>query len=103
MNVGGHTRKTGMKIRNGFVSNSSTTSFCVMGICGENKDNHLCSGNLLVSYGYPCGDTLYVGVPIEKMEEDETLGQFRERVKQIFLAKDMDCEPQLLTDGWYDG
>lgn len=96
-----------MKSRIGFVSNSSTTSFCVMGIYEQGMDDEdaeeFCSGNSLVTYSDYDMDGVYIGLPISKMEDEETLRQFRERVKKIFLDKDVVCIPDLIIKGWYDG
>lgn len=96
-----------MKIRTGFISNSSTTSFCIMGIYEQHMDrkdaSEFCGESLLVNYGYYGMDGQYIGVPIKTMKEDETLNQFRNRVKKIFLDKEVVCIPDLIVEGWYDG
>lgn len=100
-----------MKIRTGYVSNSSSSSFCIVGFVVE-KDKHfdvnvlseaekkelkrfcdeyddydvaecLCKNS---SLSVECGIDTYcnqylVGRPISSMHDDETLGKFK---KQIF-------------------
>ena len=90
-----------MKIRRGFVSNSSSTSFC---ICGMLYDSELPEEimNLIESYNslkseldpristYHDNDTkeTYVGIDIENMENWESRREFVERcliiLKRVF-------------------
>lgn len=89
-----------MKIRNGFVSNSSSTSFALYGAyisdeeveaAGEKRGldiDDMCNCEILealledtgLSYATPNGDYL-VGVDFEDMRDDETKAQFRERIQ----------------------
>jgi hypothetical protein len=100
-----------MKIRNGFVSNSSSTSFCLLGLClGKNarkkaqeiiKDTQLrmerdCGG----------GDYIYVGMPPEAMKDEETLKEFKDRILKQICDKDpsfVNTKLEWITDGGYDG
>lgn len=90
-----------MKIRVGFVSNSSSSSFCFKGICIVNSvikfedDDEDCdigaaledviekTGCDFLTYdlgGDECG-CLYIGVDYEDIGEDETGREFTERVQ----------------------
>lgn len=101
-----------MKIRIGFISNSSSTSFCILGIyIGDNKEEEgliLTKNNELhIKYGCMEGDdSIYVGLPPDTMKEDETLCQFRERVVNQLKEKDSkykNVKLNWITDGGYNG
>lgn len=111
-----------MKIRLGFVSNSSSTSFCICGISVYGKEakdlfkiedidelwNLQCedSDGKNVVECYSQDDCLYyIGVDIDHMKEDETKAQFKERVRGYLykLTGKEDIKCGFLTDGWYDG
>lgn len=87
-----------MKIRTGFVSNSSSSSFCIVGVIA-NKTNfsipetegildflegqiNLYENNLTVKYGIDnyC-DNILVGTPITEIDENKTIAEFK---KEIF-------------------
>ena len=70
-----------MKIRTGFVSNSSSSSFCLCGITVE-KEPTIQSSSILqcesgISEYY---DEYVVGVDVCRMKDDETLLQFKTRI-----------------------
>jgi hypothetical protein len=102
-----------MKTRNGFVSNSSSSSFVIYGKTFEREDledaiielknlptNHFTDNDgeddyyelldELLSEEFTWhidsndDDTTYVGIDLTEIEEDETLRQFKERVKDTF-------------------
>ena len=97
-----------MKIRTGFVSNSSSTSFCIMGVfvgeCEGEKAEELTKGNeLQVEYGCCEGDdSVYVGLPPEKMKDDETLLQFKTRIADQLEGYEI-TDLDWITDGGYNG
>ena len=96
-----------MKRRIGFVSNSSSTSFCIVGAYFENEileklgedvpdylDDHTDQGN----YGR------IIGLSIEKMKDNMKLSEFKEEVKK--RLNKFGLEPKNINihiDGWYDG
>lgn len=106
-----------MKIRNGFVSNSSSTSFCICGMVYEGKlpediEDLIKSHNNLKSeldpsistYYDPNCEDVYVGIDIENMESFETRSEFEQRCKRIL----QNVFPELKGvyfhyDGWYNG
>lgn len=95
-----------MKFRTGFVSNSSSTSFCILGItlpvvdendweCYTNGDvseyndyydyvNDIIyeHSKILTSYyNREYEETIYIGTPFSEMVDTETLAEFKMRVK----------------------
>ncbi len=101
-----------MKVRTGFVSNSSSSSFCICGIYLEDKENQeelyekAEKNGLYASYGpnSDYSDGFYVGLEIGNMKPDETRTQFEQRatekIKEV-LGEDAKCS--FITEGWYDG
>jgi hypothetical protein len=107
-----------MKVRHGFVSNSSTTSFCIVGISypypivvnlqdeeyEEDEFPHVKGLEQHRHYDGCCG---YIGVDIDKMQDDETLLQFKqkalEKLHQIPHFKNVKIEEvSILSDAWSD-
>jgi hypothetical protein len=100
-----------MKIRNGFVSNSSSSSFCIMGIritselyykIGKERK----PTTLDTETGISHDDVYYIGYNPDKMGEDETLGQFKDRIVTEAARIGISIEKKDLTwitDGGYNG
>lgn len=110
-----------MKIRNGFVSNSSSSSFCIYGIYIKEKDILTCEelhkkglidtvnendedfdaiDSALTKIGlsthltpWSCDEeSVYIGVSWQTVKDDETGAQFKERVEH--LVKQVVKKPQ---------
>lgn len=104
-----------MKIRSGFVSNSSSSSFCILGVEVDSdtfekvdaipyneRTTETLNGETSISYE----GQYYVGYDPGKMKEDETLSQFKDRIVDaaskvgITIKKE---EISWITDGGYNG
>ena len=96
-----------MKVRSGFVSNSSTTSFAIVGTLIDrdqlDKVYDLDEKFPEISYYYNDYSDVYVGLSMHKMGLDETLREFMHRSREIIQTVFPDEEVGILTDGWYDG
>lgn len=110
-----------MKIRRGFVSNSSTSSFLIYGICveegeekgliGETEDffesfEKILEGtNLEWHAPEECG--IFIGLSWDGVKDDETGKQFKERVRgeleKVFGKKIKDFELGTHSYAWREG
>lgn len=112
-----------MKIRNGFVSNSSSSSFCIFGATFKpeelqkafnvSDDDADCVdyGDFLPGFSCRCpysvydgGGEYYVGIPWRSIKDDETGLQFKQRIQSELskvFAKEVKCST--LEVAWYDG
>ena len=104
-----------MKIRHGFVSNSSTTSFCIYGVYVDAFDfedegqempslEYMANKLGLFSIEIPDGNDWYIGREWASIKDDETGRQFKEdtqkKIDQLPI-KNKQCET--FNEGWYDG
>lgn len=100
-----------MKVRKGFVSNSSSSSFCVVGKQYNEEDYEKIFNDLdwespihgvrITEY-----DPYTVGLDINKMKDEETLAEFKKRAYEEIHKIDKDIkleEISIHVDGGYDG
>lgn len=118
-----------MKIRNGFVSNSSSSSFCIYGISIEEEDLKKLAEKLSVSVDEDYIDTyslekklvekeytvtiqdmmgeyFYIGRSYSSIKDDETGQQFKETIEKEITellgeAKEIKCGT--CEQAWYNG
>lgn len=101
-----------MKTRNCFVSNSSTTSFCIFGTT-VSQDEY--EGNLynrareigLYTNSPPYSDETYVGRELSAMKDEETLKQFKDRtivdICTLLGKSDSELSFSICEHAYYDG
>jgi len=114
-----------MKMRNGFVSNSSSTSFCIFGLYIEDTEfkelrkllgldkncdmydigNEFENRFEFSAYYIPDGYGFYVGRELEDIKDNQTMGEFKESIKKTFSdLYGKDCNAcSIHSDSWYDG
>jgi hypothetical protein len=113
-----------MKIRSGFVSNSSSTSFCIYGICLNKNEIEKFKPDGVDSYDWQdqfelelskigldshtgdpnWDDSLYIGKGWTSMGEDQTKRQFKEDIENKIKQKFGDeVKFGTFERSWYDG
>lgn len=100
-----------MKVRKGFVSNSSSSSFCVVGKQYNEEDYEKIFNDLdweSPIYGVRITeyDPYTVGLDINKMKDEETLAEFKKRAYEEIHKIDKDIkleEISIHVNGGYDG
>lgn len=99
-----------MKIRLGFVSNSSSSSFCILGcICSQDEFSELeeLIGSHRLSYAYGIEeyyDQVAIGLGPDDMKDEETLSQFKKRIRTLLDQAGLENQPiEWRIDGGYNG
>ena len=97
-----------MKIRMGFVSNSSTSSFLIYGtddISSEEYDLISDKYYKEIDYYCPYGNHYYIGYSWDSIKDDETGKQFKDRVEskiKELLGRD-NMSFGTYEEAWQDG
>jgi len=94
-----------MKIRTGFVSNSSSSSFCIFGVYENLTEDMI---DALEDAGFSVYDPFdssekYAGMDCHKMEMDETRRQFEDRVTKKLEELGYTGPFSNYQEGWYNG
>ena len=96
-----------MKFRRGFVSNSSTTSFCIYGAeISQEKEGEIYGNKtgLKTFYGDPNYDRLiYAGIEWCDIGLDETSHEFIDRVEELLSRFLEDPKCRTIQESYYDG
>ena len=109
-----------MKIRSGFVSNSSSSSFCIYGICSSDTelperfgsdyigwDRAINELNLIdkrFGHHFMSPDTHFIGISFSAIKDSETGKQFKDDVTAAIvsvLGKPVNCK--IHETAWYYG
>ena len=99
-----------MKIRTGFVSNSSSSSFCIYGTYIQNKnyDDIEQIMNDTKGFSWSCGgeysEGIYVGRTFTSIGDNETGSEFKKTTEETLKKKFGDnIECSTIEQSWYNG
>ena len=114
-----------MKVKLDFITNSSTTCFVVFGTefniktdmpqdFKDKVEEDIYGGMEELIHGsdlsYTSGpdyndeDNIMIGIPITSMNDDETLKEFKRRVRlEILECCGIQCSPSYIEEAWRDG
>lgn len=97
-----------MKIRTGFVSNSSSSSFCLYGVYLGEENDELREKAEKAGLEYRWGgqtEEYCMGKAWNSIGENQTGGQFKEeiktKIKELLNKDDVKCAT--LEESWYNG
>lgn len=96
-----------MKIRQGFVSNSSTTSFLIYGVSVDDAElvDKAWDVEGIEGYGNPYDSGGWIGASWCQVRDDETGAQFKARV-EAKLFTELGIKPEqcdTIEQAWRDG
>ena len=95
-----------MKMRTGFVSNSSSSSFCILGVVRDSDFDE--PEGLWLSWGisnYGEEDSI-IGLEHNSIREDETISAAKDRIVKLFKEAGHEVKKEEIDwhiDGGYDG
>jgi uncharacterized UPF0160 family protein len=103
-----------MKIRSGFVSNSSSSSFCILGVeidqetydKLEREWKNLRESRVRTASAISGGDDLYVGISATSMKDDETPRHLKQELVDVLHEIGVDIQLENVDwheDGGYNG
>jgi len=104
-----------MKIRTGFVSNSSSSSFLIYGVFLESEQAERLQDKIDSLWKEKCGledhspeyaDGVYVGMSWDSIRDDETGAQFKARVETLLddkLESGIGAMATTHSEAWYNG
>jgi hypothetical protein len=100
-----------MKIRAGFISNSSSSSFCILGVVADHDLNSEIKWDLPKGFVYEYGisdyDGEFIGMNPESLDENMTIKQHKEYIaKTLSESYGVEVKSEEVSwhcDGGYDG
>lgn len=109
-----------MKIRNGFVSNSSSSSFCIYGVEFNDKQLDAMLEKLELEANWRKGDVIanaldldyergqydetYIGLSPYSIDKNKSLNEIEKEIQESFKkagVENVSCSFE--HDGWYEG
>ena len=103
-----------MKLRTGFVSNSSSSSFCILGVEIDSETMNKLEGaykeltgtRVRTHYSISHDDGKYVGISVTSMKDDETPRQVKRELVDALHKCGIDVgidKVEFIEDGGYNG
>lgn len=103
-----------MKLRTGFVSNSSSSSFCILGVSVDAETIDKVEGafdvlkntRIRTQYSISHDDGKYVGIDVTSMKDDETPAQLKKELVETLRKVGIEVaieSVEFIEDGGYNG